>query len=392
MKRRKWVLTVILILMVLADGCGSDASAKETAEEQPADETAQTEDIRDDKDTGNADTEEAAAAPLDAKDQLRADITGMRITYRFDEAEEVLNGEEISGWLIDLPDGSISVNEIPAKEYVASLAKKYDTFGQTRSFTTHAGETINVSGGDYGYWMDRVSTRQELIDQILTGQSAELTPVYYGTASKYGSDDIGTTYVEINLGDQHLWVYQDGTVVNESDFVSGGLFKGNNTPDGTYAITYKERDATLVGQGYESAVKYWMPFNGNIGMHDASWRSTFGGHIYYMNGSHGCINLPSEKAREIFDQVEKGEPVVVYGGITKEQAAATLSLDEKIQAAQKGYIAMTPELQAKIYEQQGLDPATAAAQAQAQQLLQQQMEALAQQQAALAEAAQNAGQ
>ena len=394
MKKIKWIVPIIMIMMVMAAGCGSDTSAEESAEEQSADEGAQSDAIRDDKETSDAETEagQMSAASLDPKEQLKTDIAGMRITFRFDEAEEVLNGEEIAGWLTDLPDGSISVNEAPAKEYVASLAKKYDTFGQTSSFMTHAGETINVSGGDYGYWMDRVSTRQELIDQIMTGQRAELTPVYYGTASKYGSDDIGTTYVEINLEDQHLWVYQDGSVINESDFVSGGLFKGNNTPDGTYAITYKERDATLVGQGYESSVKYWMPFNGNIGMHDASWRSAFGGHIYYMNGSHGCINLPSEKAKEIFDQVEKGEPVVVYGGITKEQAVATLSLDEKIQAAQKGYIAMTPELQAKIYEQQGLDPATAAAQAQAQQLLQQQMEALAQQQAALAEAAQNAGQ
>ncbi len=396
MKRKKWVSTVVLACMIMAVGCGSDAPAKETAEEQPSDETVQTEDIIADKSIADEKAEQTDAAPLDAKEQLKSDISDMKITYRFDEAEEILNGEEISGWLMDLPDGSISVNETPAKEYVASLAKKHDTFGQTRSFMTHAGETINVSGGDYGYWMDRVSTRQELIDQILTGQSAELTPVYYGTASKYGSDDIGSTYVEINLGDQHLWVYQDGSVVNESDFVSGGLFKGNNTPDGTYAITYKERDATLVGQGYESAVKYWMPFNGNIGMHDASWRSTFGGHIYYMNGSHGCINLPPDKAREIYDQVEKGEPVVVYGGITKEQAASTLSLDEQIQAAQKGYISMTPELQAKIYEQQGMDPATAAAQVQAQQLLQQQVQQMAelaaQQQAAMAEAAQNVGQ
>ena len=73
-------------------------------------------------------------------------------------------------------------------------------------------------------------------------------------------------------------------------------------------------------------MKYWMPFNGNIGLHDASWRDAFGGHIYYMKGSHGCINLPTQKAAEIYDQVEKGEAVVVYGSITKEDAIPSLTM------------------------------------------------------------------
>ena len=68
------------------------------------------------------------------------------------------------------------------------------------------------------------------------------------------------------------------------------------TPTGTFGITYKERDATLTGQNYSSDVKYWMPFYGNVGLHDASWRSSFGSDIYVTNGSHGCINLPPDAA------------------------------------------------------------------------------------------------
>ncbi len=55
-----------------------------------------------------------------------------------------------------------------------------------------------------------------------------------------------------------------------------------------------------------------MPFNGNIGMHDATWRSQFGGDIYLTSGSHGCINLPLSKARQIYDYVAKHYPVVCY--------------------------------------------------------------------------------
>ena len=132
--------------------------------------------------------------------------------------------------------------------------------------------------------------------------------------AQYGEDDIGDSYVEIDVTSQYLWVYKDGVLVEETDFVSGNVSRGYNTPVGIYGITYKERNTTLRGANYASKVSYWMPFNGNVGMHDASWRSTFGAEIYLRNGSHGCVNLPPKKAEVIYEHVEKGEPVIVYGG------------------------------------------------------------------------------
>lgn len=55
-----------------------------------------------------------------------------------------------------------------------------------------------------------------------------------------------------------------------------------------------------------------MPFNGNIGLHDADWRTSFGGQIYRTNGSHGCVNLPPDYARRIYDVVQTGTPVICY--------------------------------------------------------------------------------
>ena len=349
------IATLLIVIMISVIGCGkteNDETELHALEES-------TVSVQQDVMMPGTDLKEKS---IETKELSLADkIASMEITYRFGDQIETLDGGTISQWLVTSEDGSVSVNETPAKEYVASLASKYDTFGRKRSFTTHDGDSISITGGDYGYWMDRVSTRQELIAQILSGESAELTPVYYGKAVSYGENDIGNTYVEVNIGDQHLWVYKDGEVVNETDFVSGGLFKGNGTPEGAYAITYKEKDATLVGEGYESSVKYWMPFNGNIGLHDASWRDKFGGHIYYMNGSHGCVNLPSEKAAEIYDQVEKGEPVIVYGSITREEALSTMTMEEMAKAAEKGYIPMTTEIAAFLFKQQGFDDETAAA-------------------------------
>ncbi|WP_317430001.1 L,D-transpeptidase [Mitsuokella sp.] len=118
--------------------------------------------------------------------------------------------------------------------------------------------------------------------------------------------------MEVSLNAQQLWLYKDGKCILESYFVSGNPNRGHATPKGIYGLTYKTRDAMLSGQGYDSKVKYWMPFNRNVGLHDAPWRTTFGGQIYKSNGSHGCLNLPPANAARIYENVDKNTPVIIY--------------------------------------------------------------------------------
>ncbi|MBR6328313.1 MAG: L,D-transpeptidase/peptidoglycan binding protein [Lachnospiraceae bacterium] len=235
------------------------------------------------------------------------------LVYQFGEEEIRVNGTRVREWC-DINGTEVTLDEEKIKDFVTLLSRTYDTFGKTRHLKTHSGEVVDVTGGDYGWWMDRATETKELTEDIKAGKKGVRTPVYFGTAAAYGEEDWGDSYVEINLDKQHLWVYSGGTVVEESDFVSGCVNKRTTTPVGTYAITYKEREATLNGENYSSSVDYWMPFNGNVGMHDASWRSKFGGELYVTNGSHGCINLPKSKAAAIYDIVTKGEAVLVYGG------------------------------------------------------------------------------
>ena len=105
---------------------------------------------------------------------------------------------------------------------------------------------------------------------------------------------------------------KDKEVILESKFVSGNAARGWGTPSGVFGLTYKTRNAVLRGENYETPVNYWMPFNHNIGMHDATWRGSFGGDIYKTNGSHGCINLPFGNAEKIYNFVETNMPVVCY--------------------------------------------------------------------------------
>lgn len=236
-----------------------------------------------------------------------------KITYNFGDRQEVLNGDIIHNWISLNEDLDISINEIMIKDYVTSLASSYNTFGKTRDFKTSSGNTIKVSGGDYGWLIDKKQETQKILEDIKLGTNETREPVYSQTAKSHNTNDIGNSYIEIDLTKQHVWVYNNGAMVAESDCVSGDMSLNHRTPEGVYQITYKEKNATLSGEGYSTPVAYWMPFNGNIGLHDAKWRNgQFGGNIYQTNGSHGCINLPPEKAALIFEKIEKAMPVVCY--------------------------------------------------------------------------------
>lgn len=115
--------------------------------------------------------------------------------------------------------------------------------------------------------------------------------------------------VKVSIDNQKLEYYENGELILSCDIVTG---KNNATPRGNYQVLGKARNTTLKGQDYSSFVKYWIAFKGNsYGLHDASWRSTFGGNIYKYNGSHGCVNMPEAKVAKLYNIVEIGTPVIV---------------------------------------------------------------------------------
>jgi hypothetical protein len=239
-------------------------------------------------------------------------LAGSEITYQFGDATEILDGSKISEWLSVDSNFEVHLNGDGVKAYVDYIGKTYNTFGKIREFQTSYGDVLQIKGGDYGWWLNRPAEVEELTQLIQNGEQLVKTPVYFQTAQQYGPDDIGNTYVEVNLTAQHLFFYKDGELILDTDFVSGNLSKGWGTPVGTYPVQYKDNDATLVGEDYETPVKYWMPFNKNIGFHDAYWRDEFGKDIYLTSGSHGCINMPPKMAKKMYQNIKRGVAVVVY--------------------------------------------------------------------------------
>lgn len=237
--------------------------------------------------------------------------TGMTITYDFGDDKEVLDGGTVSTWIVR--DGlKAEIDNDAVLEYVKGLAKKYNTAYQSKSLKTSYGTTVTISGGHYGWRIDNGGEVEQILEDLKGGADVEREPVYLQTANTHGENDYGDSYVEINLTAQHLFCYKDGKLIVESDFVSGNVAKGHSSPTGAFSLTYKTTDAVLRGEDYETPVKYWMPFAGDVGMHDANWRNSFGGNIYKTSGSHGCINLPPSVAKTIYGVIEKGYAVLVY--------------------------------------------------------------------------------
>ena len=259
-------------------------------------------------------------ASLKAKCEELNLLLGAKITYDWNGEQVVLDRETIKDWIQDEkvvgPEGDynaeISLDEDAVAAFVAAQAKKHDTYGVHRKFTTALGKTITVLNGGYGWKTDKEKETQELLSLLKEGSVVEREPIYKVKAAQKGKDDIGSSYVEIDLSNQHLYLHWKGQIVLETDFVSGDMSNGNTTPGGLYRLTYRTTNAVLRGRDYVTPVSYWMPFNGNIGMHDATWRSEFGGDIFMTDGSHGCINLPLDKAQAIFGYVSTGFPIICY--------------------------------------------------------------------------------
>lgn len=235
-----------------------------------------------------------------------------KIKYKFENRYELVDGNVISRWLIIDDNLDVKINEKAINDYIKWLANKYDTVGITREFKTSTGKTVKVEGGLYGWKINQKAEAEALIKNIMQADKIEKEPIYEQKAISRGELDYGNTYIEISITRQHLWFYKDGKLITQGDVVTGNPNRGNATVTGTYFVVYKEKDAVLTGPGYEAKVTYWMPFFGNMGLHDASWRRAFGGEIYKRNGTHGCVNAPRYLAKKIFESIDEGVPVIIY--------------------------------------------------------------------------------
>ncbi|MDD2972024.1 MAG: L,D-transpeptidase family protein [Lachnospiraceae bacterium] len=242
------------------------------------------------------------------------------VRYLFGDTIENLDSATVADWItkdendqfvLD-EDGSLILDQEMVKEYIAGLAAEYDTIGGKRQFQTTRGDVVIIEGGTYGNQLNQKAEVEYLIDAFTQHNEADRTPEYTVTARKQGTDDIGTTYIEIDMTNQTMYYYENGTLKLETPVVTGNTSRGRGTPERVCYVYAKQKNRILRGPGYASHVNFWMPVNGGIGIHDASWRKQFGGSIYEKNGSHGCINTPYDVMKQLYDMAEIGTPVIMF--------------------------------------------------------------------------------
>ncbi len=158
---------------------------------------------------------------------------------------------------------------------------------------------------EFSYLKDGIESGEELSGtrQMLLSKNA----VEYDA-----SEQLGNTYIEVNMKDQVLHYYVDGKLNMEMPVVTGNVNRGRGTPTGIYPVYNKRYHTYLRGVDYVSYVNYWLGVHKGVGIHDANWRSKFGEEIYKVDGSHGCINCPEESVSVLWEVVEVGTPVILY--------------------------------------------------------------------------------
>ena len=246
------------------------------------------------------------------------------ITYTFGDETVTLDGSTIKNWLQFDEKGQLIQDDASFKQhivdYVAQLAADHDTVGTERQFQTTSGRTVSVSGSAYGWKIDQDGEVAQLTQEIQSGTQTTREPVYSMRANSYGVNDLGNTYIEVDLTEQYMWYYQNGNIIFQSEIVSG--LPGDpdrKTPPGIFTLNSKSSPSVLRGEmtangtySYEQPVTYWMPFNGGIGFHDADWQPYFGGDRYLTGGSHGCINLPPENAGQLYSLIQYDVPIICF--------------------------------------------------------------------------------
>ena len=264
--------------------------------------------------TETVDLEEAGCyeAPSLTADSPEITELATEVTYEFGSQTEVVDSSVVAGF-IQLDGCEASLSEEAVRAWVAGLADRRDTYKKSRQFNSTLRGVITVSGGNYGWQIDQETETAALLASVEKGETAAKQPAWSREGKAWGdNNDVGDTYIEVDMGAQHMWAYKDGALLIDTDVVTGNISRNYGTPSMVAAIQYKDRNAVLRGDNYATPVKYWMPFYGNYGIHDASWRREFGGTVYLTNGSHGCVNTPPAAMKVIFENMDSGTPVVLY--------------------------------------------------------------------------------
>ena len=244
-------------------------------------------------------------------------LTSLQITLTIAGHEEVITPEMIYSWLILDETGAYSFDETMIYDYLGTLNDTYATYDDYRYFNSTLQGEVQLDQGTLGWSIDREVETAAILADLAAGESVTREPAIVGIGYNGTLDDIGGSYIEVDMTYQMMYVYIDGVAVISTPIVTGQI--GTNTVQGAYAIWNMESPSELTGFNprtgvdYVQPVSYWLAFDyTGQGIHDANWQPTFGGDAYLTNGSLGCINTPLDIMAQVYEYAYNGMPVLVF--------------------------------------------------------------------------------
>ena len=260
------------------------------------------------------------AALQEAQEKFANNVT---LTLNESVKAATIDKEDIASWLyIDDEDFSPKLEKDSVSAWIDETTEDMNTVGTKRTWTREDGKKCTVSGGTYGWKVDTSSLADTVYETLSKGGAKSIDIPCSQSGAAYngaGKRDWGA-YVDVDLSQQKARYYSaDGELLHSCDIVSGRPTADRATPTGVYYLNSKQSPSTLTGYkpngeiDYETPVEYWMPFVGNsVGLHDATWQSSFGGSRYKTNGSHGCVNLSLSDAKWFYNNLPTGTCIITH--------------------------------------------------------------------------------
>ncbi len=262
------------------------------------------------------------AGIITCRDNANAYLS-QNLVLDLDAGETVTLSNEDLFNLAELTETGMAPVQDKVAAYVKGLADQYDWAGKPRAFHTSTGADITVKtvGNTYCDYFGWKMNQEDLVTSLMAKLSAnDGTPLEVPWSSEgcvHGStSDIGSTYLEISIPNQHMWLYVNGNCTVSTDVVTGLDSKpGRRTPPGLYRTTQMDTDHWMHGEDYTVHCNYFIRLTTTgVAVHDST-RSAYGGEIYKTDGSHGCINTPYSATKTIFETLTSRShftPIIVW--------------------------------------------------------------------------------
>ena len=231
-------------------------------------------------------------------------------------------------------DGSLdtpSISTVKVADWVNALAATTDVKPQNRVDNVDSSGNVLTVAREGKKGLKTNNTEQvtkDIIAAMTDGKAyeglfhyddvepgSETKQVAEGTENLVYQAAEGEKWVDISLADNSVTAYVGGKVAGGPYYMVPGA-PDTPTVTGTFHVYLKYDVQTMRGENadgtkYETEGVPWVTyFTGSYAMHGAPWRSSFGWSGY--GGSHGCVNMPVDAAKFIYDWTDMGDTVVVH--------------------------------------------------------------------------------